>query len=71
MKRTRKRKRIKKPVTRKTGYYWVQINNKNWIICKWWESLQFFDSMSLIPEKGFRDKITKVNENQIIYDKAN
>lgn len=54
---------------RKPGYYWVQVENpsgnKRWIIARWWNSLNFFDTMGTIREIGSKDKIVRVDENQI------
>jgi len=53
---------------RKPGYYWILISNggiERWIIGRWWQSLQFFDTMGTIADKGWRDKIIKVDETRI------
>lgn len=54
---------------RETGYYWIKILNANnktrWIIAKWWQSLNFFDTMGTIREIGSKDKVIEVDENQI------
>lgn len=70
MKRRRKSK-IKKPtkaIYRKPGYYWIRVgseNNSRWVIGKWWQSLQWFDTMSTIKETGWRDKLLEVDERRI------
>lgn len=67
MKRTRK-KRAKKYVNRKTGYYWIKVSNgqnDKWIIGKWWNNIQFWDTMGTIREIGIHDKIVEVDEEMI------
>lgn len=72
MVKRRRRKKSKgkeqKVQYRKPGYYWILISNggiERWIIGRWWQSLQFFDTMGTIADKGFRDKIIKVDEKRI------
>jgi hypothetical protein len=69
MKRRRRKERgRKKFVNRKPGYYWIRVGrerNDRWIIGRWWQSLQFFDTMGTIADKGWRDKILEVDENII------
>lgn len=67
--KTKKAKLTKGKVYRKPGYYWIKVGNgqnSRWIIGRWWQSLQWFDTMSTIREIGWRDKILEVDENRII-----
>ena len=70
MKRKRKKKGQgrNKHVNRTSGYYWIKLSSGKWIIGRWWQSLQFFDTMGTIVEKGFRDRIVEVDENRIIHE---
>lgn len=71
VRRRRKRKKIRQKIVveRENGYYWLKVKRPNgteqWIIGRWWNSLQFFDTMSTIMEIGHRDKIIEINENKI------
>jgi hypothetical protein len=69
MKRERTRRIVDwRNVKRASGYYWVRISNgqsNHWVIGKWYESLQFFDTMANIQEIGRRDKIIEVDENRL------
>lgn len=58
---------IKKKIDRQTGYYWVKTSTGQWIIAKWWNNLQWFDTMSTIKEYDQRrGGFLKVDEKQII-----
>jgi hypothetical protein len=59
----------KKKVNREKGYYWIKVSNgqnSQWVIGKWWPSLNFFDTIQTLRETGTRDVIIKVDERKII-----
>lgn len=63
------RGKLVRKTSRKTGYYWIKISNgqnSRWVIGKWWQSMQWFDTMCTIREKGQRDKIVEIDERRII-----
>lgn len=52
---------------RETGYYWVKTRSGLWMIAKWWNSLQFWDTMRTL-ENDTRPPFPKeVDERRLTY----
>jgi hypothetical protein len=72
--RRKKGKERKININRKPGYYWIKVRRpngtENWIIGRWWQSLQFFDTMGTIKDIGSRDRIIEVDENKLVKEES-
>lgn len=57
-------------VNRKTGYYWVKNRTGVWMIAKWWNNLQFWDTMTTIENDTRPPFPVEVDEKRLVHEQA-